>query len=646
LKLNNPIGGAGIAWKRSSTPDDVSDPYPGGMIWNQMTMFPGNSNLMSNNNLDLNFEIFEISKYTYACSQPASGFILGNLNNLDCNDLIASINPSSPEICDGIDNDCASGVDNGLTFVNYYNDADGDTYGSGTATNACQSPGATYVTNNTDCNDALSAAYPGGTEVCGNGIDDDCLGGDLICPVSPFEAASNIVNIGQFGTGVQATVSVNLATGTNTDQSPGLGLDKWYKFTATANAMRIAVVGSSSVADDNDLSLYETPVDPTVQLIPIVSENDVHPGDQGLANDGGSETLIYDQLNVGDVYYLCVRNNNNTAGNVSLTLSNLNASSPDIAVYTGGTNTFTSACQNFKVRFRPNASGYTINRWNGSDISGTAAWSYGIPVTSSVASTICQLGRFAPANLSGTSQTVFVTVDVLYNLKDAYGTTTPATARAVAASSFQLASEADLAVRTTDRCSAGFKSATSSIATNRSVCGTARYLWEMSMVLPLTSLPLEVQGPVGGSRVLMLSAVSGMANGQRYDVRIASKHVDGVTESTFGTSQCVKTIGAAGMPTIEEEVNMYERSENGITTAIYPNPNNGQTVNFSINGLEGSLNLKVTDATGREVYNNLYMVEGSLNTTLDFGQTLADGVYMVEMMQNGELKTMRMVVSK
>ena len=100
------------------------------------------------------------------------------------------------------------------------------------------------------------------------------------------------------------------------------------------------------------------------------------------------------------------------------------------------------------------------------------------------------------------------------------------------------------------------------------------------------------------------------------------------------------------MPTVEEEVNMYERSENGVTTTIYPNPNNGQTVNFSISGMDGSLYLKVSDATGREVYNNRYMVEGSLNTTLDFGQSLADGVYMVEMLQNGELKTMRMVVSK
>lgn len=543
-------------------------------------------------------------------------------------------------------------IDDGTCILpqTWYSDGDLDGWDFDTQV-SCSSPGAAYtlsagVNGIGDCNDALSTVYPGGTEVCGNGIDEDCLGGDLACPVGTFSTAIVISNIGQYGTGSQATQNVNLATGINTVQSPGLGLDKWFSFTATSNAMRIALTGNATMGDDNDLSLYETPTDATVQLIPIASENDVHPGNQGAAADGGNETLIYDQLIVGDVYYLCVRNNNNTPGNVSLTVSNLNPSTTDIALYTNGTNTFTNTCQNFKVKYRANSAGYTINRWASNDISGTPTWSYAIPVTSTVASTICQLGKVAPANLSGSNQTVYVTVDVLYNLTDAFGTVTPATARGNAAASFQLASEADLNVRTNDRCAAGFKSTASSIATNRSVCGTTRYVWEMTMVYPQASLPLEVQGPLGGSRVLMLNAVPAIANGQRYDVRVASKHVDGLTVTAYGSTQCVKTLGAAGMPTIEDEITVYERSENGITATIYPNPNNGQTVNFSITGFEGALNVRVSDATGRQVYSNLFMVEGAMNTTLEFAQTLANGIYMVELLQNGELKTMRMVVSK
>ena len=51
----------------------------------------------------------------------------------DCNDLIAEINPSAQEICDGMDNDCDEKVDDEsldwTTVSKYYADADGDSYG-------------------------------------------------------------------------------------------------------------------------------------------------------------------------------------------------------------------------------------------------------------------------------------------------------------------------------------------------------------------------------------------------------------------------------------------------------------------------------------------------------------------------------------
>jgi ABC-type Mn2+/Zn2+ transport system permease subunit len=62
--------------------------------------------------------------------------------------------------------------------------------------------------------------------------------------------------------------------------------------------------------------------------------------------------------------------------------------------------------------------------------------------------------------------------------------------------------------------------------------------------------------------------------------------------------------------------------------------------------MEGELKIRIVDATGRVVIANRYMVDGDMSTTIDFGQTLATGVYMVEMIQNGEMKTMRMVVNR
>jgi hypothetical protein len=183
------------------------------------------------------------------------------------------------------------------------------------------------------------------------------------------------------------------------------------------------------------------------------------------------------------------------------------------------------------------------------------------------------------------------------------------------------------------------------IATNRSVCGTSQYQWEFSQVTPLTGLPSVVNGSMGGSRVLNLNVVDGIANGQTYNVRIRSKHADATT-TVFSSNSCVRTVGAAGMPTIESEGVLAERSFNGITASIYPNPNNGNTVVLNVNGMEGVLQVKVTDATGKLIQRSQYAVEGSLNTNLNFDHTLSSGLYLVELTNGQQSQTLRMVVNR
>jgi hypothetical protein len=107
----------------------------------------------------------------YECSQP-SGYVT---NNTDCNDNDANQNAASSEICNGEDDDCDGAIDNGLIFLDFYSDADGDGFGAGDVISSCTDLGSGYTDNNTDCDDTNANTFPGATEIC-NSIDDNCDG--------------------------------------------------------------------------------------------------------------------------------------------------------------------------------------------------------------------------------------------------------------------------------------------------------------------------------------------------------------------------------------------------------------------------------------------------------------------------------------
>jgi predicted outer membrane repeat protein len=108
------------------------------------------------------------------CDQPSGTTWFG----FDCDDSNAAINPSGAEICDGIDDDCDSLVDEGL-LVRYYQDADGDGFGlTGSTSQYCdpaQAAADGYAAVDGDCDDTTANAFPGAPEQC-NGADDDCDG--------------------------------------------------------------------------------------------------------------------------------------------------------------------------------------------------------------------------------------------------------------------------------------------------------------------------------------------------------------------------------------------------------------------------------------------------------------------------------------
>ena len=94
----------------------------------------------------------------------------------DCDQTDPEINPAAEEVCDGIDNNCAGGIDEGMELTSFYPDADLDGHGDETAeaTEGCVAPEG-MVESNDDCDDADRYSYPGAAELCDD-KDNDCDG--------------------------------------------------------------------------------------------------------------------------------------------------------------------------------------------------------------------------------------------------------------------------------------------------------------------------------------------------------------------------------------------------------------------------------------------------------------------------------------
>jgi hypothetical protein len=118
---------------------------------------------------DVDGDGFGAGMSTIACTAPI-GYVA---DNTDCDDNNSAVNPTATEICNAIDDDCDTQIDEGVQNI-YYSDVDGDGYGADAAISECTQP-VGYVLDNTDCDDNNSAVNPTATEIC-NAIDDNCSG--------------------------------------------------------------------------------------------------------------------------------------------------------------------------------------------------------------------------------------------------------------------------------------------------------------------------------------------------------------------------------------------------------------------------------------------------------------------------------------
>jgi hypothetical protein len=134
----------------------------------------------------------------------------------------------------------------------------------------------------------------------------------------------------------------------------------------------------------------------------------------------------------------------------------------------------------------------------------------------------------------------------------------------------------------------------------------------------------------------------------------------GYTMSVTATNTCgtspVRAIvnlkivsGVSSLELVETPASELEKTDVVIVEnmKLYPNPTHGTDVNINLSGVTSdNVQIRVVDAMGRQVWSNRYSVDGILNTNITFEQPLANGLYFVEAIFNGELQTQRMMVQK
>jgi hypothetical protein len=257
-----------------------------------------------------------------------------------------------------------------------------------------------------------------------------------------------------------------------------------------------------------------------------------------------------------------------------------------------------------------------------------APWSYITPSNSSI---ITRIGTLLPANLGNLNIVYTLNIPVIYNLADAVGNVSSLTANPSGTCTVTLQPEALVTLRSIDRCPA-VKMGGQMIATDRSICGTARYEWEFTQVLPTAQPALTVLGGLNTTS-LLLSSVPGMGNGKTYNVRVRPIHSSGKV-GNYGLSQCLKTSSSGMMlesnnGNSEIDVPLQTPLMENEWWLLYPNPSqDGRAMLSWKHYQEGQKTLILRDVHGRVIMRQEVVIEGNF-LELDW-KDLDAGVYLFE----------------
>ena len=525
----------------------------------------------------------------------------------------------------------------------YYVDADGDGFGSTTTANFCAMPSSGYSLNNTDCNDAVSTIYPGATELC-NSVDDNCNGFiDEGCPSTiageePFNALSAPSTYYSYCQSFYGTLAG--AFPSDLAQSTcETGEDVWYSFKALTSGITI-FIGSN--ANDIIIELQDV----NGNLIEI----------EDAVNGPGTEVLSTNALIPGGDYIFGIRNKNSNlypGGQYSACIRHLRRGGSDSGTSATWPSTL-STCALFKAIYCGGTGVQYRYIWTG--ISGSAT---GQVFTKTQSSDYLNVTAVAPSLHAGCTYNVLVTA--IYSIPNGTGAFEVFELPAYSPTAITILPVADVALRSVDQLSNGPRYRGSVIAAMPWVCGVTNWRWRFTEVNPLTlqsvGLPIE-QNRGAASNYINLNNVAALQFGKTYAVQSAPIFSYTGTNYQWGPVKYMAIIGNAGLIIdASQDATASQGSEKDVLQgpsegamqeiefSVFPNPSNGADLNLSISGIESdNVQVKIYDSMGRKIQSERFIVNGTLQTELNFKDELSNGMYLIEVTSGTLTKSVRILI--
>ena len=541
------------------------------------------------------------------------------------------------------------------TSTAYYVDTDGDGYGTAATANFCSAPTSGYSLLTGDCNDTQSAVNPSATENCLNAVDDNCDGNinegclSAIAGEEPYNALSAPSAMYSYCSSFYGTLAGAFPS-TLAQSTCVTGEDRWYNFTTLSTGVTI-FIGSNA----NDIVIELQDANGNV----IEVENTV----VGI----GTEVLTKTGLTVGATYRVGIRNYNSNAqagGQFSGCIRHLRAGGSDSGTSATWPSTI-GMCNVFKASYCGGTGVQYRYTWTG--LTGIAA---GQVYTRTQTSDYLTLTSVTPMLPAGCMYNVLVTA--IYTIPNGAGTNEVFEMPAVNPTTITISANPLTSLRTSDQCAAGPRYRGAVVASLPWVCGVTNWRWRFTEVNPLTlqtvGLPIE-QNRGAASNYLTLSNVAALQYGKTYAVQTSPIYTYTGTNYQWGPVTYMCIVGSAGLVVDPMEGTAQGASQDSpkdvaqdasqdlpqdlashlsenLELSVYPNPTNGEGLTMTLSGITSSnVQVRIYDALGRKIQSERYVVDGTLQTELNFQQELSDGLYLFEVSSGTTNKSIRLLIT-